>query len=73
MRKEQRGLIVCNISGILIPACLDALREAKSPLTGDPVHLVAAGGIVDGRGLAASLAYGAQAVGLSHPLSFTTF
>ncbi|KAF8315370.1 2-nitropropane dioxygenase [Clavulina sp. PMI_390] len=47
---------------ILIPACLDAIGSAKSPLTGKPVHLVAAGGIFDGRGLAASLALGAQAV-----------
>jgi len=47
---------------ILIPACLDALKGAKSPLTGRPVYLVAAGGIYDGRGLAASLAFGAEAV-----------
>ncbi|KAF9512693.1 hypothetical protein BS47DRAFT_1372753 [Hydnum rufescens UP504] len=47
---------------ILIPACLDAIKGARSPLTGKPVHLVAAGGIYDGRGLAAALAYGAQAV-----------
>ena len=47
---------------ILIPACLDAIKGARSPLTGQPVHLVAAGGIYDGRGLSAALAYGAQAV-----------
>ena len=47
---------------ILIPACLDSLKGAKSPLTGGPVHLVASGGIYDGRGLAASLVFGAQAV-----------
>lgn len=47
---------------ILIPACLDALKGAKSPLTGGPVPLVAAGAIYDGRGLAAALAYGAQGV-----------
>lgn len=52
--------------GILIPACLDVLRGAKSPITRGPVHLVAAGGIIDGRGLAASLTYGAQAVRLYH-------
>jgi Nitronate monooxygenase len=51
---------------ILIPACLDAIKGARSPLTGKPVHLVAAGGIYDGRGLAAALAYGAQAVGVFH-------
>ncbi|KAF9511823.1 hypothetical protein BS47DRAFT_1346241 [Hydnum rufescens UP504] len=44
---------------ILIPACLDALKGTRSPLTGRPVYLVAAGGIYDGRGLAASLAFGA--------------
>lgn len=47
---------------ILIPSCLDAIKGKKSPLTGGPVYLVAAGGISDGRSLAASLAYGAQAV-----------
>ncbi|KAF8315748.1 2-nitropropane dioxygenase [Cantharellus anzutake] len=48
--------------GILIPACLDELKGKKSPLTGKQVPLIAAGGISDGRGLAAALAYGAQAV-----------
>ncbi|KAF9516476.1 hypothetical protein BS47DRAFT_1390723 [Hydnum rufescens UP504] len=47
---------------ILIPACLDALKGAKSPLTGQQVPLVAAGAMYDGRGLAAALSYGAQAV-----------
>ena len=41
---------------VLIPACLDACKNHKSPLTGEPVMVVAAGGIADGRGLAASLA-----------------
>lgn len=41
---------------ILIPAVVDLCKNAKSPLTGEPVIVVAAGGISDGRGLAASLA-----------------
>lgn len=47
---------------ILIPACVDLCRNAKSPLTGEPVTVVAAGGIADGRGLAAALSYGASGV-----------
>lgn len=41
---------------ILIPAVVDLCKEAQSPLTGKPVIVVAAGGIADGRGLAAALA-----------------
>ncbi|KAJ7168163.1 2-nitropropane dioxygenase [Mycena crocata] len=47
---------------ILIPAVVDLCKNAKSPLTGEPVVVVAAGGIADGRGLAAALAYGASGV-----------
>jgi len=47
---------------ILIPAAVDLCKNAKSPLTGEPVIVVAAGGISDGRGLAASLSYGAAGV-----------
>jgi len=49
-------------TSILIPKVVDACRGAKSPLTGEPVLVVAAGGIFDGRGLAMSLVLGAQAV-----------
>jgi NAD(P)H-dependent flavin oxidoreductase YrpB (nitropropane dioxygenase family) len=49
-------------TSILIPKVVDLCRNAKSPLTGGPVYVVAAGGIFDGRGLAASLCWGAQAV-----------
>lgn len=47
---------------ILVPACVDLCKKAKSPLTGEPVIVVAAGGIADGRGLAAALSYGAAGV-----------
>lgn len=47
---------------VLIPACADICKQYKSPLTGKPVQLVAAGGIYDGRGLASSLMMGANAV-----------
>jgi len=49
-------------TSLLIPACVDACRGKVSPLTGKPVYVVAAGGISDGRGLAMSLCFGAQAV-----------
>ncbi|PPQ78549.1 hypothetical protein CVT25_011821 [Psilocybe cyanescens] len=47
---------------ILIPAVVDLCKNSKSPLTGEPIIVVAAGGIADGRGLAASLSYGASGV-----------
>ncbi|KAF8969888.1 2-nitropropane dioxygenase [Flammula alnicola] len=47
---------------ILIPAVVDICKDHKSPLTGEPIIVVAAGGIADGRGLAASLSYGASGV-----------
>ncbi|KAJ7445754.1 2-nitropropane dioxygenase [Mycena galericulata] len=47
---------------ILIPTVVDLCKSAKSPLTGEPIIVVAAGAIADGRGLAASLAYGASGV-----------
>eukprot|EP00954_Amorphochlora_amoebiformis_P016583 1301943-Amorphochlora_amoeboformis.AAC.1 len=49
-------------TSILIPAVVDLCKNAKSPLTGGKVHVVAAGGIFDGRGLAMSLSLGASAV-----------
>ncbi|KAJ7625478.1 2-nitropropane dioxygenase [Roridomyces roridus] len=49
-------------ASILIPACVDAVRGRVSPLTGKPVYVVGAGAIYDGRGLAANLMWGAEAV-----------
>lgn len=71
----QRGVdIVCAQGGeggghtgdvpfsVLIPAVVDVAKRYKSPLTGQPAQVVAAGGINDGRSLAASLMLGATGV-----------
>lgn len=49
-------------TSILLPKVVDAVRGKKSPLTGGPVMVVGAGGIFDGRGLAAALAMGCSGV-----------
>ncbi|KAK3265856.1 hypothetical protein CYMTET_25491, partial [Cymbomonas tetramitiformis] len=49
-------------TSILIPRVVDACKGKISPLTGQQVPVVAAGGIFDSRGLAMALAMGAQAV-----------
>lgn len=47
---------------VLIPAVVEKCRQAKSPVTGGPVQVIAAGGIHNGQLLAASLMMGAGAV-----------
>lgn len=47
---------------VLIPAVADVASQFKSPLTGQPALVVAAGGVNDGRSLAAALALGAVGV-----------
>eukprot|EP00294_Goniomonas_avonlea_P013486 CAMPEP_0114560792 /NCGR_PEP_ID=MMETSP0114-20121206/11649_1 /TAXON_ID=31324 /ORGANISM="Goniomonas sp, Strain m" /LENGTH=359 /DNA_ID=CAMNT_0001746363 /DNA_START=18 /DNA_END=1097 /DNA_ORIENTATION=- len=49
-------------TSVLIPKVVDLCRGQVSPFDGQPVQVVAAGGIFDGRGLAAALAMGASAV-----------
>jgi NAD(P)H-dependent flavin oxidoreductase YrpB (nitropropane dioxygenase family) len=49
-------------TSILIPAVVDVAKQYKSSLTGKPAMVVAAGGISNGRSLAASLSYGAVGV-----------
>lgn len=49
-------------SSILVPAVCDIAKGYKSPLTGQPVLVVAAGGQFDGRSLASSLMQGAVGV-----------
>lgn len=71
----QRGVdIVCAQGGeggghtgdipfsVLVPAVVDVARKYRSPLTGQPALVVAAGGVNDGRSLAASLMLGAAGV-----------
>ena len=45
----------------LIPMCIDRVKGKTSKLHGGPIHVIAAGGIFDGRGVAACLALGAEA------------
>lgn len=47
---------------VLIPSLSDAIKSYKSPITGGTVLIVAAGGVFDGRSLAASIMLGASAV-----------
>ncbi|KAL4947583.1 2-nitropropane dioxygenase [Aspergillus filifer] len=49
-------------TSILVPACADICQRYKSNFTGQPVQLIAAGGMADGRSLAAALSLGAGAI-----------
>lgn len=49
-------------TSILLPQVVEACKGKTSPLTGGPVMIVGAGGIFDGRGLAACLAMGCSGV-----------
>ncbi|BFZ56510.1 hypothetical protein PYCC9005_003557 [Savitreella phatthalungensis] len=49
-------------TSILLPAVVELCKNAKSPLTGEKVHVVAAGAMYRGTSLAAALAYGCEAV-----------
>ncbi|KAI5838001.1 2-nitropropane dioxygenase [Morchella snyderi] len=49
-------------TSVLIPTVVELCKNTKSPLTGKPVTVVAAGGIFNGKSLAAALMMGAQAV-----------
>eukprot|EP01113_Clastostelium_recurvatum_P001424 TRINITY_DN10580_c0_g1_i4.p1 TRINITY_DN10580_c0_g1~~TRINITY_DN10580_c0_g1_i4.p1 ORF type:complete len:364 (-),score=112.34 TRINITY_DN10580_c0_g1_i4:151-1191(-) len=49
-------------TSILIPKVVEICKDKKSPLTGQKIEVVAAGGIYNGQGLASALAVGASAV-----------
>merc|ERR1711939_968538 len=47
---------------VLIPAVVELVKGKKSPMTGHPVQVIAAGGIYNGQTVAAALMLGASAV-----------
>jgi NAD(P)H-dependent flavin oxidoreductase YrpB (nitropropane dioxygenase family) len=42
-------ILTASEKSVLVPACADLVKQYVSPLTGEPVSLVAAGGICDGK------------------------
>lgn len=52
-------------TSILLPQVVEICNKATSPLTGEKLHVVAAGAIYNGKGLAAALSFGAEAVWVS--------
>ena len=40
---------------ILVPTAVEAVKGKKSPLTGEPIIVIAAGGVYGGKSLAAAL------------------
>jgi NAD(P)H-dependent flavin oxidoreductase YrpB (nitropropane dioxygenase family) len=59
---EGGGHTGATATSVLIPQVVDLCKGKKSELTGGPIHVIAAGGIYDGRGLAMGLSLGASAV-----------
>lgn len=55
--QEGGGHTGATPTTLLIPELVDICRKHKSPLTGEPVQVVAAGGIYRGSSLAAMLNY----------------
>lgn len=47
---------------LLIPACVDICKNKISSFTKKPVYVIGAGGVYDGRSLAANLSWGAEGV-----------
>jgi len=59
---EGGGHTGATATTVLLPQVVDLCKNYKSPLTGEPIMVVGAGGIYDGRGLAMALSLGCQAV-----------
>ena len=59
----EYGLMIGDVAtSVLLPAVVDLCKNKISPLTKQKVHVVGAGGIYDGRGVAMALNYGCEAV-----------
>lgn len=49
-------------TSLLVPKVIEVVKGHKSPLTGEQIMVIAAGGIHDGKGLANALIMGAAGV-----------